>query len=577
MVRQKLHLSVFFFTFFAISLIEGIHFILDLRFLYFFLFVLPLFLFLFDPKKQYSIPKVFLGLSILYIGSSFLSLVNSKQIGVSIELFLRDLSLVLLFIYVYQHAKLISKQLPRMIVILAVLFIAVSLFCLLTPYGREFIKGVRLNLLFNPAYLHKTIGDYLVLPILISLYVFFVKRKKIWLIPLILILPLFFLSFSRTAYITLAISLVIFFYYHRALIKKISMSLAISLGMNALFILGACVLFVTRVNNDALTLLQNNSSIQGMLHARPLIFSRSPYWMMGIKGFLLEPFVGIGQGNFPYLSYRFTDELFVSTITSFNLIIDILAEQGIFAAAGLVLLVCYIIATSDKRSLSFLLFSSLCISFLGFSTYIYTQLWMLFFILGGLALATNEKVQTLLLPKRALFIVAGIGVLYIQLLFTHSFLIKGGQYKVAQAIYPFDRENMEILIEQSHKHESRFTIASYIDRYQNAFSIDAFRLEYVGDKYTQFGSRYYDKKALQAYEESFLWGGYIYGDSMVDRMEKLYTLKSDLEGQKAADRYVATYLENYKRILLKDPKKVQQDTYNILKRKIELLQEQTQE
>ncbi|MFZ2026351.1 MAG: O-antigen ligase family protein [Microgenomates group bacterium] len=577
MVRHKLHLGVFYVTFLAISLVEGIHFILDLRFLYFFIFALPLFLFLFDPKKHYSIPKVFLGLSIVYMGSSFISLINSKQIGVSIELFLRDLSLVLLFLYVFQHAKLIKKQLPRLIVALAVVFVAVSLFCLYTPYGREFIKGVRLNLLFNPAYLHKTIGDYLVFPLLISIYTFFVKRKKIWLVPFILLLPIFLLSFSRTAYITLAVSLLILFYSHRALIKKESLSLVISLGVNGLFILGACMLFVTRVNNETLTLLQNNSSIQGMLHARPLIFSRSPYWIMGIKGFLLEPFVGIGQGNFPYLSYRFTDELFVSTITSFNLIIDMLAEQGIFAAAGLVLLVCYIIVAADKKSLSFLLFSSLCISFLGFSTYTYTQLWMLFFILGGLALASNDKVRVFSMPKKALLIVTSIGVVYIQLLFTHSFLIKSGQYKIAQAIYPFDRENMETLIEKSHKYESRFTIASYINQYQNAFSIDAFRLEYVGDKYTEFGSRYYDKKALQAYEESFLWGGYIYGDSLVDRMEKLYTLKRDLEGQKAADRYATAYLENYERILLKDPKKIQQDTYNAVQKKIKSLQEQSQE
>lgn len=572
MVRHKLHLGLFFVAFLAISMIEGIHFILDLRFLYFFLFALPLFLLLADPKNNYQIPKAFVGLSMLYLGSSLVSLLNSRQIGVSIELFLRDLSLILLFLYVYQHAESIKKQLPKMIVWLAFIFITVSLFCLFTPYGHEFIKGVRLNLLFNPAYLHKTIGDYLVFPILISLYTFFVKRNKIVLIPLILILPLFLLSFSRTAYITLAISLLIFFYYHRGLIKKTALPLVISLGMNALFILGACVLFVTRVNNSALTLLQNNSSIQGILHARPLLFSRSPYWNMGIKGFLLEPFVGIGQGNFPYLSYRFTDELFVSTITSFNLLIDMLAEQGIFTALSFILLVGYIIIKADKKSLVFLLFSALCISFMGFSTYTYTQLWMLFFVMGSLAFATGDNTNKAAFSKKTLYIIASIGIVYIQILFTHSLLAKNGQREIAQAIYPYDRENMEKLIEYR-DNKSRFTIASYIEQYQNAFSIDAFRLEYVGDKYAQFGSRYYDKKALHAYEESFLWGGYIYGDSMVDRIEKLYILKRDLEGQEAADKYITHYLENYQKILLKDPKQIQQDTYDDVRERVESLQE----
>lgn len=572
MVRNKLHLGLFFVTFIAISLIEGIHFILDLRFLYFFLFPLPLFLFLFDPKKHYSVPKVFLGLVTLYLGSSFFSLVNSKQMGVSLELFLRDLSLVLLSVYTYQHAGYIQKRLPKMIVALAMLFITVSLFCLFTDYGREFIKSVRLNLLFNPAYLHKTIGDYLVLPMLICIYFFFVDGKKKWLIPFVPMALVFFVSFSRTAYITLAISIIVFFLYHRSLFKKISTPFLISIFMNVLFILGASLLFVTRVDNAILTGLQNNSSIQGILHARPLFFSRSPYWTMGIKGFLLEPFVGVGQGNFPYLSYRFTDELFVSTITSFNLVIDMLAEQGIFTALSFILLVGYVLIRADKKSLVFLLFSAFCISFMGFSTYTYTQLWMLFFILGGLALATGDNTNKAAFSKKTLYIIASIGIVYIQILFTHSLLAKNGQREIAQAIYPYDRENMETLIEHR-DNKSRFTIASYIEQYQNAFSIDAFRLEYVGNKYAQFESRYYDKKALQAYEESFLWGGYIYGDSMVDRMEKLYTLKRDLEGQGAADKYVTAYLENYKRVLLKDPKQIQQDTCDAVRERIESLQE----
>lgn len=574
MVRHKLHLGVFYVTFLAISLVEGIHFILDLRFLYFLLFALPLFLFLFDPKKHYAIPKAFFGLALLYLVSSFVSLVNSKQIVASLELFLRDLSLVLLSVYTYQHAEYIQKRLPKIIVTLAMLFIAVSLFCLSTDYGREFIKSVRLNLLFNPVYLHKTIGDYLVLPILICIYLFFVKGKKMWLIPLLPMVLIFLVSFSRTAYITLAVSIIIFFLSHRSLFKKISVPFMVSLFMNVFFILGASLLFVTRVDNTVLTELQNNSSIQGMLHARPLFFSRSPYWTMGIKGFFLEPFVGIGQGNFPYLSYRFTDELFVSTLTSFNLIIDTLAEQGIFTALSLILLVVYIIYASDKKSLSFLLFSSLCISFMGFSTYMYTQLWMLFFILGGLALATERKMYTVQFNKSALFVFAGIGVLYTQLLFGHSLLMKNGQRDLAQRVYPFDRETMESLIEEKKKDkESNSTIASYIQQYQDTFSIDAFRLEYVGNRYAEFGSTYYDKKALAAYEASFTWGGYIYGDSMIDRMEKLYVLKRDLEGQDAADAYVAQYLEAYSKVLLKDPKQIQQETYDAVKKKIESLQE----
>lgn len=575
MVRQKLHLGVFFFTFFAISLIEGIHFILDLRFLYFFIFLLPFFLFLLDEKKHYSIPKVFFGLSIFYIGSSFISLLNSKQIGISIELFLRDFSLLLLFFYTYQHAESIKRQLPKIIMALAGIFITTSLICLFTPYGREFIKGVRLNFLFNPIYPHKAIGDYLVFPLLISVYGFFIKRKRVWLVALIFILPIFLLSFSRTAYIALGISLLVFFYYHRKLIKKPSLLLTTSLGMNAFFILGACTLFVTRINNETLTFLQNNRYVLEMVYPRSLLFSRSPYWIMGIKGFLLDPFRGIGQGNFPYLSYRFTDELFISTLTSFNVVVDMLAEQGTFVTFSFIALVVYIVIKSDKKSLPFLLFISLLVSFLGFATYIYTQVWTLFFIVGGLALASGQRAEMLTINKKTVLIAASVGVLYVQLLFIHTIFVRSGQYEVAQLIYPYNRENMEMLIEKKQQAgDSKAIISSYIEQYRAAFSVDALRLEYVGDTYASFGIPYYNRKAIKAYEESFLWGGYIYGDSMVDRIEKLYLLKRESDGVERADKYVAVYLQNYKKLLIKDPKKIQQNTYDSIKKRIELLQEE---
>jgi hypothetical protein len=199
---------------------------------------------------------------------------------------------------------------------------------------------------------------------------------------------------------------------------------------------------------------------------------------------------------------------------------------------------------------------------------------MLFFVFGGLTIATQRKTHTLLLSKKTLFMVAGIGIVYTQLLFGHSLLANNGKRDIAQYVYPFDRTNLESLIEQKKQDkESHSTIASYIERYQKAFGVDAFRLEYVGDRYAEFGSTFYDRKALAAYEASFVWGGYIYGDSMVDRMEKLYTLKRDLEGQDSADSYITRYLYNYKRVLLKDPKEIQQNTYDAVIRKIESLKE----
>lgn len=562
---KRFHLAFFYFIFFTISIIEGVHFILDLRFLYFFLFITPFFLFMLDPQARYRVPKKFIWISSVYLIFSFISLIYSKQIGISIELFLRDLSLFLITLYVVTHADEIRYTLPRAIVFLSLIYVVVSFMCFLTPDGREFIRGVRLNLLFNPAYPHKTIGDYVTFGIIIASYFFFIEKRRQWKYALFILFPIFVLSFSRTAFITLGFVAVVMLWLNRAHFKKYPKLLIVSLATNFLLLIFGFVAITTRTGktNTFIHYVQTNLQDILFMFPRPFDLSRIPFWKIGWEGLIHYPFTGVGQGGFQFLSYRFMSELFLSSFTSFNLFVDLASEQGVFVALCFATLLIYVLISAKKRTVFYFLLIGMIVSFMGFSAYVYTQIWLLFFICIGLNLHAESR-DYYDFDKRMLYIPAVSGIVYIQVLLAHTVLVYNDMPDVAHTIYPFNPSTLTRLININmlYKHNEE-KVAKYLKQYEHIAALDANSLEYIGDRYVMLGKNY-QVDAIRAYEESFTWGKYAYGGALIPRMTKLYNLKKHIEGKQAARAYVKTFLDDYYSLLNKDNKEIQGALYDQL-------------
>jgi hypothetical protein len=516
-----------------------------------------------DSETKYQIPKKFLWLSIAYLFFSLISLIYSKQIGVSIELFLRDVSLFLVAIYVFAHKDDIRQTLPRAIVLLSLTFLGASLICFLTPYGREFIRGVRLNLLFNPAYPHKTIGDYITFGIIIASYFFFIEKRQQWKYPLLFLFPIFLLSFSRTAFITLGFVTLIMLWFNRSQLKKYPPLLLISLTGNFFLLIIVFTAMTTQTGNTFIHYLQTNLQEIFFMFPRPFDLSRIPFWKIGLEGLAAFPFTGVGQGGFQFLSYRYMSELFLSSFTSFNLLIDLASEQGLLVATSFALLVIYILTSAQKKTVFYFLFMGMIVSFMGFSAYVYTQIWLLFFICIGLNLHA-EKRDCYEVDKHILYVPALTGIVYMQILVAHSVLIQNDMPDVAHAIYPFNESTLRrlITITMLTKHNEQ-KVAVYLAQYERITGLDANSLEYIGDQYLLLGKNY-QKDALRVYEQSFIWGKYAYGGALIPRMAKLYTLKKKVEGKKAARTYVESFLDGYYSLLKKDNKEIQGALYDRL-------------
>ena len=547
---RKIHLAIFFLFFLFVSIMEGVHFVLDLRFLTFILYCVPFLLFFLDKKQEYKIPKIFAVLSGIYLASMLISIFYSRDRGVSLELFFRDISLFLLAIYVHAHSEEIKKHLPKAVIFTSFVFIIVSLCLLLIPAGQGFISEYRLNLLFNPYYPHKTIGDYLTFGIIISSCFFLIEKREWGKYALCVFVPLFLLSFSRTAYITLVISLFVFLFLKRQLLKKIPLGLTISLVFNVLLTVALFFTFATTNENALFTYVQN--MFQKTISPRPFMLSRITFWTEGMRGFLLSPFTGIGPGTFEYISFRFTNHIFLWANTSFNLIIDLMAEQGVLSALSLLCLFLYILITSKKRNVFYLLFVVLFISFMGFSTYAYLQIRLLFFIVLGLLLQSEN--DSFVIRKGMLFLSSACAIVFIQILFLHTLFIQFDEREIAHALYPFDSRNMQIIIgkERFYIHNEK-NIEYYLNQYNSFFGVDPTSLEYIGDVYASMGGKSNEKKAIHYYEESFVWGRYS-GGNVLTRMAKLYELKKRVEGEGKAQSYVKGIIGEYAQMIKENEK-----------------------
>ena len=444
---KKIHLLFFFLCFISISIIEGTRFILDLRFLTFFLYCIPFFLFLLDTKGQYKLPKSFIVLVGIYLFSSLISVFYSKEIGTSLELFFRDLSLFLILIYAHSHATDIQKYLPKTIIWLSLLFICISALLFISPGGRSFIEQQRLNLLFNPAYRHNTIGDFLTLGIIISTYFLVVKKNHWYIYPLALFFLGMLFSFSRTAYIVLLITLIPLFVICKKSFRTIPRFIYFSLFFNIFLLILLFLSFTSNTNSTILNGGQHDFQNNLPIYIRPLLTSHLPFWTAGIKGFLLAPFTGIGAGTFEYLSYRFADDVFLSSSTSFNFFIDLFAEQGFVPAFSFILIILSVFLTAKKNSLYFLIFLALTIGFMGYSTYKYVQIFLLFFVVMGLLIPTGK--HDIVIDRKYYIFLSLMAVIFVHVFSLHAVLIQQNRRELAHVVYPFDRENMRVLITSS--------------------------------------------------------------------------------------------------------------------------------
>src|SRR3989344_1613138 len=179
------------------------------------IFPLVLFALMIANKHKINFPKKLTFLFSLFLIFTLISTIFSLNFANSLLYLLIYLSVFLLFLYTNTYKNELAKQILYLIFVISFLLCIFSLiinhFSLFTPQNGY-------QLAFASFRGHNHLGDFLILPLIICLHTLLTKKlSKLLTIRYFLLttffLPFFLFSYSRSAYLSLVITLTIMIVY----------------------------------------------------------------------------------------------------------------------------------------------------------------------------------------------------------------------------------------------------------------------------------------------------------------------------------------------------------------------------
>lgn len=498
---------------------------------FFIILTTPFIIFLTNKDKVIKAPKSLFLISCLFIVTSALSLIFSDNVQRSFEYLLLYTSALLILLYAFNNKASIKRHLLLILLGLGFLFSLYStliqefafrnLTLLIPTSGFQFV--------FSKAFSHNHLGDFLVLPLTVLFY-FLLKKKKILLTLLCILVFLIFIAFSysRSAYIDLAIIGLITPVF---LLGKKPIKIFSSRSIMVIFISVICLLLFLTVVSDVRQLnvfanLRGILSGKNTLQEKYLLGERNEYTYQSIQSIITNPIFGVGPGNFSYASMKFTRKPLFWTVTSHNIFLDVLVENGGFAGISFLIIIALILKNSQKN-LYFLIFLAMLLNFQTDYTYRIYSFFMLFFVLAGTVYKEKKTIEL----KKPLLIISFFVFLFASAIFLSNVANKSSKQIFAFYLYPLNKDVYKPLIEYSFLKKDREEENFLLALYSNFFRGDPEVLSYLGGVYEKRGDK---TIALKYYERAL--SARPFGDfSMV---EKIYHFKTELEGKARAQKFI---------------------------------------
>lgn len=519
-------------------LIEGIGGIIPREYIYYLYFILPtvFFFYLKAKKKPIFFPHNFSIIYGFFLFFSFISvLFFSVDKQVSFELTVFYFSAFLIFIFFYNNKELAKRYIRTAVFMGSIIFSAVYLFKL----SMNPVDGYQLVIpYFNNV--HNHLGDFLGLGLTISVYFLIFKKEKNWFLGSILFLPLFFLSFSRTAYVSLLVTL-IFLLIRNKLIRLFSFKAGVVL---VLVILSTVFFFSTvkEVNNKTIVGRFNQVlSARFNLQNKTFTAERLVYLKQGIASFIDHPLFGVGPGNFNYLSKKYQSQQsqwyqFETVDNAHSLSLDILFENGglAFIFFG-IFTIFLLINIFKKNNLENYLLLYLLINFQTDYTYKIYSVFILFMILA----ATVYEEKEVKINGFQIYYLSGIALSAILIaIISSQILLKFSFPILASVVYPLNKDAYKKVVSdkarynscQAAKKEASW-LYSISRGYLPTLDFLSFYYEGCGDK----------KLAVILLDEASFSNKFI----SFDIVKKDYLLKKEVYGGKIASDYLKKVLRNY--------------------------------
>lgn len=595
----------FVFVFFLLSafLFEGLGINNGREVAYNLILLMPFFFFfpriIFKSGKKIFFPLKFSALFSLFIVFCLLSSLQSVNLQNSFQNLFLYIALFLVFIFVFNYKDLVRGLIIPLIFSLSFIFSVFSLFSVFfiqensifsvpITLSRETYQFIYSN------WSHNNLGDFLLLTLTIIIYRLVRQRFKFEnLLLFLFFIPFFIFAYSRSAYLDLALVILLIFYLlFRQGKLKLKSSLFFAL-CSLYFVLALAILvFAVPTNTNKPAVLNTlNATLQQKfdLNAGKQFFAYRNYYITeGLFSLANNPLFGLGPGNFGYASGKYMISPIYYSDTGHNLFFDIFVGNGLLAGAFFLLLFLQVFHSikstlfNDQKSINssiiinhkspariasasvaggsamqqsnnltiilIFIFTAMFLNFMTNYTFNIYSYFLLFFVIMGLIYEESATVKQFndpaRLASRARENIAGrltIGIFSIFLFLIFNLTIISNismakkNYTLAFYFYPLN-ENVYVPLINSELVLGHKSLAlSHLGLYTSLFKGDSDVLTYAGNVYYQYKG---EKQALPYYEKAFEANNFFIDPALVKRV---YQIKLSLEGQKRAKVFADTY------------------------------------
>lgn len=333
-------------------------------------------------KIPLKISLLWIFFLILYFFSSIFS---SGDIQVSFKWLFLQTSLFFSFIFFYNTQNLKFRFLEIGILISVI-------FCVYTSFiyiGINFFSNSLLTLpengyqyVYSKFGSHNHLGDFLVI-FFFAVCFYIQKHKSIFLYFLGLIFIIFIIgSYSRSAYISLAVTIAIYSFWKRHEISKLKLNILIGV----LILLFSLSFVVVKDVQNLPVIGQLHGFIQsvGKLGDKEITAKRFAFLYQAEQGIKAKPLLGFGPGNFLEVSTLYTPHQ-TRTHSAHNILLDLGAEVGLPALIIFTSIIGLILWNAIKNTtvISLMIIAFLINSMTDYTYRIYSFLF-LFVALSGL-------------------------------------------------------------------------------------------------------------------------------------------------------------------------------------------------
>lgn len=350
-------------------------------FLFPLLFVHALFL-----KRKIAFPKITGILFLFFLSFTLASTALSINISQSVEYLMYFLSLFFVFLISYNFRDELEKSIIILVFASSILF---SLYSLMLNFHllSFFIPQEGYQFVFSSFGSHNHLGDFLALPIIICIYYLY-NRQYILLSSIFCLssIPLVVFSYSRSSYLTIALTVIFIQFFY--LQKKHSWSSKLTSRITILIIILTTTFFFIATTRQAekqsLPSSVNKYLTQNAgLKYKDILGERPEYIRQSFLSIQKHPIFGVGPNNFSSVSRLYSSTPMRFTSSAHNIFVEVLVGQGILGLLPFIGLILLILIKSHKNALYFV-FLGMLINFQTDYTYQIYSFLLLFFMIAGI-------------------------------------------------------------------------------------------------------------------------------------------------------------------------------------------------